>query len=167
MRGEIVRKASPSVGFLHRGVEKLLENKTYSQGLAYFDRLDYVSTFTQEHCYVLACEKLLKIPVSLDVQLVRVIFDEFTRLLNHLFAITTHAIDVGAVTPLVWVFEEREKILEFYERLSGARMHTAFIRIGGNRRNFCFELLRDMFNFLLQLQSRLDELEELLTDNRI
>jgi len=131
LEGEIVKKADPHIGLLHRGTEKLIENKNYLQGLPYFDRLDYVSMMCQEHAYSLAIEKLLKIEIPLRAQYIRVIFLEITRILNHLLAVTCHALDVGAMTPLLWGFEEREKLMEFYERVSGARMHASYIRPGG------------------------------------
>ena len=131
MNGEVVQRADPHIGLLHRGTEKLLESKTYLQGLPYFDRLDYVSMMVQEHAYCLAIEKLLQCEVPLRGQYIRVLFSEITRLLNHLLALTTHAMDVGALTPFLWAFEEREKLMEFYERVSGARMHAAYFRPGG------------------------------------
>lgn len=131
MEGELIIKADPHIGLLHRGTEKLLESKTYLQGLPYFDRLDYVSTLNQEHAQVLSIEALLQIQVARCAQYVRMLFAELTRILNHLMAITTHAMDVGAITPFLWLFEEREKLMEFYERASGARMHTGLFRPGG------------------------------------
>ena len=128
--GEVVQRADPHIGLLHRGTEKLIEFKTYSQALPYFDRLDYVSMMAQEHAFSLSIEKLGNLSVPLRGQYIRVIFLELTRLLNHLLAITTHALDVGALTPFLWAFEEREKLMEFYERVSGARMHSAYIRPG-------------------------------------
>ena len=129
--GEVVNKAEPHIGLLHRGTEKLIETKNFTQSLPYFDRLDYVSMMIQEHVYALGLETLLNCKVSKRVQYIRVMFSELTRILNHLLAIVCHAIDVGAMTPLLWAFEEREKLLEFYERVSGARMHASFIRAGG------------------------------------
>jgi NADH dehydrogenase (ubiquinone) Fe-S protein 2 len=129
--GELVRKADPHIGLLHRGTEKLIEYKTYIQALPYFDRLDYVSMMSQEHAYSLAVENLLNCKVPLRAQYIRVIYSELTRILNHILAVTTHAMDVGALTPFLWLFEEREKLMEFYERVSGARMHAAYIRPGG------------------------------------
>jgi len=165
--GEIVIKADPHIGLLHRGTEKLLEYKNYIQGLPYFDRLDYVSMMAQEHAYSLTIEKLLKCSVPLRGQYIRVIFCEITRILNHLLALTTHALDVGAMTPFLWGFEEREKLMEFYERVSGARMHAAYIRPGGVNLDLPLGLLEDIFSFIKQFPSRLDELEELLSNNRI
>ena len=165
--GEFVIKADPHIGLLHRGTEKLLEYKNYIQGLPYFDRLDYVSMMVQEHAYSLAVEKLLKCKIPLRGQYIRVIFSEITRILNHLLALTTHALDVGAMTPFLWGFEEREKLMEFYERVSGARMHAAYIRPGGVHQDIPLGLLDDIYLFIQSFNSRIDELEELLTNNRI
>ncbi len=165
--GEVVERADPHIGLLHRGTEKLIEYKTYIQALPYFDRLDYVSMMAQEHGYSLAIEKLLKCNIPLRAQYIRVLFSEITRILNHLLAITTHALDVGAMTPFLWAFEEREKLMEFYERVSGARMHAAYIRPGGVLEDLPIGLCQDINEFVKQFPSRLDELEELLTDNRI
>ena len=129
--GEIVERADPHIGLLHRGTEKLIENKTYLQALPYFDRLDYVAPMNQEHAFVLAAEKLLNLEVPTRAKYIRVIFDEIGRLLNHLLNITTQAMDVGAITPSLWGFEEREKLMEFYERACGARLHAAYYRVGG------------------------------------
>ena len=167
LNGEIIKRADPHIGLLHRGTEKLIENKTYLQALPYFDRLDYVSMMSQEHGYCLAIENLLNVKVPLRYQYIRVIFSEVTRILNHLLGITTHAFDVGAMTPLLWGFEEREKLMSFYERVSGARMHAAFFRPGGILKELPLGLLEDIFLFTYQFMSRLDELEELLTYNRI
>jgi NADH dehydrogenase I D subunit len=165
--GEIIKRTDPHIGLLHRGTEKLLEYKTYLQGLPYFDRLDYVSMMAQEHTYSLVIEKLLKIEVPLKAQYIRVLFLEITRILNHLLAITTHALDVGAMTPFLWGFEEREKLMEFYERVSGARMHAAYIRPGGVAQDLPNGLLNDIYLFISQFNYRLNEIEELLTNNRI
>jgi NADH dehydrogenase (ubiquinone) Fe-S protein 2 len=167
MNGEVVQRADPHIGLLHRGTEKLIESKTYIQALPYFDRLDYVSMMAQEHGYSLAVEKLVKIEVPIRAQYIRVIFGEITRLLNHLLALTTHAIDVGALTPFLWAFEEREKLMEFYERVSGARMHAAYVRPGGVTQDIPAGLLQDIYLFIDQFASRIDELEEMLTNNRI
>ena len=167
LNGESVIKADPHIGLLHRGTEKLLEYKNYIQGLPYFDRLDYVSMMVQEHAYSLAIEKLLKSTVPLRASYIRVIFSEITRILNHLLALTTHALDVGAMTPFLWGFEEREKLMEFYERVSGARMHAAYIRPGGVSQDLPLGLLNDIYIFIKKFNSRIDELEELLTNNRI
>lgn len=165
--GEIIKNADPHIGLLHRGTEKLLEFKTYIQGLPYFDRLDYVSMMCQEHTYCLAIEKLLKFEIPLRAQYIRVLFSELTRLLNHLLSITTHAMDVGALTPFLWAFEEREKLMEFYERVSGARMHANYFRPGGVSYDLPKGLLVDIYNFIYSFASRIDEMEELLTTNRI
>lgn len=167
LNGEVVLRADPHIGLLHRGTEKLLEYKTFYQGVPYFDRLDYVSMMCQEHAYVLAVEKLLKCYVPSRSQYIRVLFSELTRLLNHLLAITTHAMDVGALTPFLWAFEEREKLMEFYERVSGARMHAAFFKVGGVSEDLPLGLLDEIFMFARAFGSRLDEIEELLTNNRI
>lgn len=167
LNGEVIEKADPHIGLLHRGTEKLIEHKTYLQALPYFDRLDYVSMMCQEHGYSLAVERLLGVEVPVRAQYIRVIFSELTRILNHLLAITTHALDVGALTPFLWGFEEREKLMEFYERVSGARMHAAYIRPGGVAQDLPLGFLDDLSSFLIQFSSRLDEIEELLTENRI
>jgi NADH dehydrogenase (ubiquinone) Fe-S protein 2 len=165
--GEVVERADPHIGLLHRGTEKLIEYKNYMQALPYFDRLDYVSMMCQEHAYSIAVEKLLNVAVPIRAQYIRVLFSELTRLLNHLLAVTTHALDVGALTPFLWAFEEREKLMEFYERVSGARMHAAYIRPGGVTFDLPVGLLNDIFLFIKQFSSRIDEIEELLTGNRI
>lgn len=165
--GEYVQKADAHIGLLHRGTEKLIESKTFLQALPYFNRLDYVSAMSQEHCFALAVEKLLSLKVSLVAQYQRVIFCELTRILNHLLAITTHAMDIGAFTPFLWAFEEREKLMTFYEKASGARMHSAYIRPGGVKSIFSNKLLNDIHIFIQQFSSRLNEIEELLTNNRI
>ena len=169
LNGERIISADPHIGLLHRGTEKLLEYKTYLQGLPYFDRLDYVSMMAQEHCYSLAIEYLLNIYdlIPLRARYIRVIFLEITRILNHLLAITTHALDVGALTPFLWAFEEREKLMEFYERVSGARMHAAYIRPGGVNQDLPLGTLEDIYIFIKQFCSRIDEIEDLLTNNRI
>lgn len=167
LQGEIVVRADPHIGLLHRGTEKLIEYKTYLQSLPYFDRLDYVSMMAQEHAFSLAVEKLIGCTVPLRAKYIRVLFCEITRILNHLLALTTHALDVGAMTPFLWAFEEREKLMEFYERVSGARLHAAYIRPGGVNQDLPLGLLDDIFFFASHFSSRIDELEELLTDNRI
>jgi NADH dehydrogenase (ubiquinone) Fe-S protein 2 len=167
MDGEVVQRADPHIGLLHRGTEKLIEYKTYTQALPYFDRLDYVSMMANEHGYSLAVEKLLNCEVPIRAQYIRVLFSEITRILNHLMALTTHAMDVGAFTPFLWGFEEREKLMEFYERVSGARMHAAYIRPGGVAQDLPSGLLKDIFLFVEQFSSRIDEIEEMLTNNRI
>jgi NADH dehydrogenase (ubiquinone) Fe-S protein 2 len=165
--GEQVRFATPHIGLLHRGTEKLIEYKTYIQALPYFDRLDYVSMMAQEEVYSLAVETLLPLSIPLRAQFIRTLFVELTRLLNHLMAITTHAMDVGALTPFLWAFEEREKIMEFYERVSGARMHAAYVRPGGVALDLPLGTLDDINLFARQFNDRINEMEELLTDNRI
>jgi len=167
LTGETVCKALPHIGLLHRGTEKLIEYKTYQQALPYFDRLDYVSMMVQEQGFSLSVEKLLRSAVPLRAQYIRVLFAELTRILNHLMAVTTHAMDVGALTPFLWAFEEREKIMEFYERVSGARMHAAYIRPGGVSLDLPLGLLSDIYLFSRQFNDRLNEMEELLTGNRI
>lgn len=165
--GEIVERAEPHIGLLHRGTEKLIEYKTYLQALPYFDRLDYVSMMAQEHTYSLAIEELMQAPVPLRAQYIRVLFLEVTRILNHLLAVGCHAMDVGAMTPFLWAFEEREKLMEFYERVSGARMHSAYIRPGGVSQDVPVGLLDDIYIFAEQFITRVDEIEEMLSDNRI
>jgi len=167
LEGEEVKKADAHIGLLHRGTEKLMESKTYIQGLPYMDRLDYVSMMSQEHSYVLCIEKLMETKVSDRGQYIRVIMLELTRLLNHLLAISCHALDVGAMTAYFWGFEEREKLMEFYERVSGARMHAAYFRPGGVSMDFPVGMCDDIYNFCEQFRYRLDEIEELLTENRI
>jgi len=167
LNGEIIQKADPHIGLLHRGTEKLIENKTYLQALPYFDRLDYVSMMAQEHAYSLAVEKLLNVTVPSRAQYIRVILCEITRILNHLLSVTTHALDVGALTPLLWAFEEREKLMQFYERVSGARLHASYIRPGGVNLDLPELIIQDMYQFIYQFSSRIDEIEELLTSNRI
>lgn len=167
LEGEIVDRAEPHIGLLHRGTEKLIEYKTYLQALPYFDRLDYVSMMAQEHTYSLAVEDLTQISVPLRAQYIRVLFLEITRVLNHLLAVGCHAMDVGAMTPFLWAFEEREKLMEFYERVSGARMHSAYIRPGGISQDIPLGLLDDIYIFAEQFAGRVDEMEEMLTENRI
>lgn len=167
LNGETIENADSHIGLLHRGTEKLLEHKTYIQGLPYFDRLDYVSMMAQEHCFSMAVENLLGIEVPNRAKYIRVLFCEITRILNHLLSITTHAMDVGALTPFLWGFEEREKLMEFYERVSGARMHANYITPGGVWEDLPVGLLDDIYQFILQFSSRIDEFEELLTTNRI
>lgn len=167
LNGEIIEKSDAHIGLLHRGTEKLIEHKTYTQALPYFDRLDYVSMMAQEHCFSMSVEKLLNIEVPLRAQYIRVLYNEITRILNHLLSITTHAMDVGALTPFLWAFEEREKLMEFYERVSGARMHANYITPGGVSEDLPIGLLNDIYQFITQFSSRIDEFEELLTHNRI
>lgn len=167
MDGEVIRRADPHIGLLHRGTEKLIEYKTYLQAVPYFDRLDYVSPMSYEHCFSLAVEKLLSCTIPVRAQFIRVLFCEITRIMNHLLNITTQALDVGAMTPLLWMFEEREKMMEFYERASGARMHANYIRPGGLASDIENQLLDDIAEFFTQLPSKLNDMETLLTENRI
>lgn len=167
LNGEVVTRAEPHIGLLHRGTEKLIEYKTYTQALPYFDRLDYVSMLSQEYSYCLAIEKLLNCNVPMRAQYIRVLFAELTRILNHLLAVGCHAMDVGAMTPFLWAFEEREKLMEFYERISGARMHAAYFRPGGVASDLPIGLLNDIYIFLNQFTVRLNEMEEMLSENRI
>lgn len=167
LSGEVVKFSNPNIGLLHRGTEKLLEYKTYLQGLPYFDRLDYVSMMSQEHVFSLSIERLSNVSVPERSQFIRVIFLELTRILNHIMSLTTHAMDVGAITPFLWAFEEREKIMEFYERVSGARMHAAYIRPGGVSQDIPIGILKDISFFINQFNFRIDEIEEFLTYNRI
>jgi NADH-quinone oxidoreductase subunit D len=167
MDGEIVERADPHIGLLHRGTEKLIEYKTYTQATPYFDRLDYVSPMCQEHCFALAVEKLLGLTVPLRGQYIRVLFSELTRILNHILNITTFAIDLGAVTPSLWGFEERELLMEFHERVSGARMHANYIRPGGVHQDMPDGLIDDMLKWTEKFPQFLADVEELLTENRI
>ncbi|HZH26699.1 MAG TPA: NADH-quinone oxidoreductase subunit D [Azospirillaceae bacterium] len=167
MDGEVVERADPHIGLLHRGTEKLIEYKTYLQSLPYFDRLDYVSPMCMEHTYALAIEKLLKITPPARGQHIRVLFAEITRLLNHLLNITTYALDVGAITPSLWGFEEREKLMEFYERVSGARLHANYFRPGGVHQDMPLGLADDIWEYTERFQKFWDDLNNLLTENRI
>ena len=167
LTGEVVERAEPHIGLLHRGTEKLIEYKNYLQALPYFDRLDYVSMLSQEHTYCLAIEKLLNCSIPKRAQYIRVLFAEITRILNHLLAVGCHAMDVGAMTPMLWAFEEREKMMEFYERVSGARMHAAYFRPGGVHTDLPKGLLTDIYIFKEQFKLRLLEIEEMLTESRI
>ncbi len=167
MDGEVVERADPHIGLLHRGTEKLIEHKTYLQALPYFDRLDYVSPMSQEHAYSLCVEELLQCEIPIRAKYLRVLFCELTRILNHLLNVSSQALDVGAMTPLLWLFEEREKILEFYERASGARFHTAYIRPGGVAADVPEGLIEDIAKFIEQFPKYIDDVDELLTENRI
>ena len=167
MDGEVVERSDPHIGLLHRGTEKLIEHKTYTQAVPYFDRLDYVSPMCQEHAFALAVEKLLKCEVPVRAQYIRVMFSEITRLLNHMLNITTYALDVGAMTPLLWMFEEREKMMEFYERASGARFHSNYFRPGGVAQDIPDDLLEDIQKFIKELPPRIADMEAVLTENRI
>ncbi|MFP6705113.1 MAG: NADH-quinone oxidoreductase subunit D [Alphaproteobacteria bacterium] len=165
--GEVIERCDPHIGLLHRGTEKLIEYKTYQQALPYFDRLDYVSPMAMEHAYVLAIEKLLGLEVPARGQAVRVLFSEITRLLNHLLNVTMHAMDVGAVTPALWGYEEREKLMEFYEGVSGARLHANYFRVGGVHQDMPTGMVDDIGDYLDKLLAYVDDMETLLTENRI
>jgi NADH-quinone oxidoreductase subunit D len=167
MDGEVVERADPHIGLLHRGTEKLIEYKTYLQALPYFDRLDYVSPMCMEHSYALAVEKLLGIEAPPRAQYIRVVYAEITRILNHLLNVPAFAMDVGAITPVLWCFEEREKLLEFYERASGARFHAAYFRPGGVHQDLPAGLADDILAWVEQFPAKVDDLERLLTENRI
>jgi NADH-quinone oxidoreductase subunit D len=167
MDGEIVERADPHIGLLHRGTEKLIEYKTYLQAVPYFDRLDYVAPMNQEHAFALATERLLGIEVPPRGQYIRVLYCEIGRLLNHLLNITTFAIDIGAITPALWGFEEREVLMEFYERASGARLHAAYFRPGGVHQDLPAGLPEDIHRYCDRLLKLVDDLETLLTENRI
>ncbi|WP_044564084.1 NADH-quinone oxidoreductase subunit D [Azospirillum sp. B4] len=167
MDGEIVERADPHIGLLHRGTEKLIEYKTYIQAMPYFDRLDYVSPMSEEHSFVLAAEKLLGIAPPKRAQHIRVLFAELTRILNHLLNVTTFAMDVGALTPALWGFEERELLMEFYERVSGARMHANYFRVGGVHQDLPAGLLDDIEAYSAKFEKFVDDVEGLLTANRI
>jgi len=165
--GEVVARCDPHIGLLHRGTEKLMESRTYLQNLPYFDRLDYSSPMNQQHPWCLAIEKLTGVEVPYRGSLIRVLGSEMGRILNHLLNVTTQAMDVGALTPPLWGFEEREKLMVFYERMSGARMHTAFFRPGGVHQDLPPELCDDIWQWTEEFPQVLDDLEELLTENRI
>jgi NADH dehydrogenase (ubiquinone) Fe-S protein 2 len=167
MHGESIINSDPHIGLLHRGTEKLMEHKNYAQGLPYLDRLDYVSMMSQEHSYSLAIERISNISIPVRARFIRVIMVEITRILNHLMSLTTHAMDVGALTPFLWAFEEREKLMEIYERVSGARMHSNYIRPGGISQDLPLGTLDSIFQFVNQFSSRIDEMEDLLSNNRI
>ncbi len=165
--GEVVEKADPHIGLLHRGTEKLIENKTYMQAVPYFDRLDYVAPMNQEHAFALAIEKILKIEVPIRGQFIRVMFCEIGRILSHILNITTQALDVGALTPSLWGFEERETLMTFYERVSGSRLHANYFRAGGVHQDLPGGLTEDIDKFCNSFPKIIDDLETLLTDNRI
>jgi NADH-quinone oxidoreductase subunit D len=165
--GEIVERIDPHIGLLHRGTEKLIEYKTYLQALPYFDRLDYVAPMNQEHPFCLAAERLLGITVPKRGQLIRVLYSEIGRLLSHLLNVTTQALDTGALTPILWGFEEREKLMAFYERASGARMHANYFRVGGVHQDLPAKLLDDIWAFCDPFLRVCDDMEVLLTENRI
>jgi NADH-quinone oxidoreductase subunit D len=165
--GEVVERADPHIGLLHRGTEKLIEYKTYMQATPYFDRLDYVAPMNQEHAFALAVERLLGVTVPERGQYIRVLFSEISRILNHLLNITTYALDVGAVTPSLWGFEERELLMEFYERVSGARLHANYFRPGGVAQDMPAGLADDIWAYTERFPKFVDDLESLLTENRI
>ncbi len=165
--GEVVESADPHIGLLHRGTEKLIEHKTFLQAVPYFDRLDYVAPMNQEHAFALAIEKILKIEVPIRAQFIRVMFCEIGRILSHILNITTQAMDVGALTPTLWGFEEREKLMGFYERVSGSRLHANYFRPGGVHQDLPGGLDNDIKDFCNKFPKIIDDLEKLLTDNRI
>ena len=165
--GEVIERADPHIGLLHRGTEKLIEHKTYTQAVPYFDRLDYVAPKNQEHAVAMAVEKLLKIEVPIRAQYIRVVFCEIGRILSHILNITTQALDVGALTPSLWGFEEREKLMVFYERVSGSRLHANYFRPGGVHIDLPTGLADDIYEFCETFPDVINDLETLLTDNRI
>ena len=165
--GEVVEHADPHIGLLHRGTEKLIENKTYIQALPYFDRLDYVAPMNQEHAFALAVEKIMEIEVPIRAKYIRVMFCEIGRILSHILNITTQALDVGALTPSLWGFEERETLMTFYERVSGSRLHANYFRVGGVHQDLPRGLKEDIANFCIKFPKVINDLETLLTDNRI
>ncbi len=167
MDGEIVERADPHIGLLHRGTEKLIEYRPYLQNIPYFDRLDYVSMLCQEHSFVLAVEKLLGVEVPIRAQYIRVLFCEITRILNHLLNITTMALDIGAMTPLLWGFEQREKLMEFYEQVSGARMHANYFRFGGVAKDMPAGMEERIAEWCDQFEAFMADVETLLNENRI
>ncbi len=167
MDGEVVERIDPHIGLLHRGTEKLIEHKTYMQAIPYFDRLDYVSPMCQEHAFVLAAENLLGIEAPRRGQFIRVLFDEVTRLLNHLLNVPAYAMDVGAMTPMLWAFEQREMLMEFYERVCGARLHAAYYRVGGVHQDLPAGLAEDIMAWSEKFPKFIDDMETLLTENRI
>jgi NADH-quinone oxidoreductase subunit D len=165
--GEVVERVDPHIGLLHRGTEKLIEHKTYLQAIGYFDRLDYVAPMNQEHAFCMAAEKLLGTPVPYRAQLIRVLYSEIGRILSHLLNVTTQAMDVGALTPPLWGFEEREKLMVFYERASGSRMHAKYFRIGGVHQDLPEKLVQDIAAWITPFLKVVDDIETLLSENRI
>ena len=159
--GELVEKADPHIGLLHRGTEKLIEQKTYTQALPYFDRLDYVAPMNQEHAFALAAEKLLNVEVPIRAKYIRVIFCEIGRILSHILNVTTQALDVGALTPSLWGFEERETLMTFYERASGSRLHANYFRTGGVHKDIPMKLVEDIEKFCKSFPKIIDDLEGL------
>ena len=167
MDGEVIERLDPHIGLLHRGTEKLIEYKTYLQAMPYFDRLDYVSPLCQEHAFVLATEKLLGLEVPMRGQYIRVLFAEITRILNHILNITAYGLDIGALTPSLWGYEEREKLMEFYEAVSGARLHAAYYRTGGVHQDMPEGLDKKIAEWAKEFPKFIDDMEGLLTENRI
>ncbi len=167
MDGEVVERADPHIGLLHRGTEKLIEHKTYLQAVPYFDRLDYVSPMCQEHAFVIAVEQLLNIDIPIRAKYIRVLFDELTRILNHSLQIAAQGLDLGATTPFLWLFEEREKLMGFYEAVSGARLHAAYYRVGGVHQDLPGDLLSKIDEWAGKFNPVIDDIEGLLTENRI
>src|SRR3981189_408986 len=167
LAGEVVARVDPHIGLLHRGTEKLIEHKTYLQAIPYFDRLDYVAPMNQEHAFCLAAEKLPRLPIPRRAQLIRVLYCEIGRLLSHLLNVTTQAMDVGALTPPLWGFEEREKLMVFYERASGSRMHAAYFRVGGVHQDLPPKLIDDIEAWCDPFLGVVADLDRLLTGNRI
>ena len=167
MDGEVVERTDPHIGLLHRGTEKLIEHKTYMQAIPYFDRLDYVSPMCQEHAFVLSAEKLLKLDVPKRALYIRVLFDEITRILNHSLQIAAQGLDLGATTPFLWLFEEREKLMGFYEQVSGSRLHAAYYRVGGVHQDLPINLIEEIEEWLSGFGKIIDDIETLLSDNRI
>jgi len=165
--GEVVERVDPHIGLLHRGTEKLMEARPYAQTIPYFDRLDYVAPMNQEHAYCLAIERLLGVEVPIRGQLIRVLYSEMGRILNHLLNVTTQAMDVGALTPPLWGFEQREKLMVFYERASGARLHANYFRVGGVRQDLPPELVQDIADWCDQFPKVMDDIHGLITENRI
>ncbi|VBB68588.1 NADH-ubiquinone oxidoreductase chain D [invertebrate metagenome] len=167
LSGEVIERADPHIGLLHRGTEKLIEHKTYAQAAPYFDRLDYCAPMSMEHSFVLAAEKLLGVELPKRAQYIRVLYAEISRLMSHILNVTSYALDVGAMTPLLWLFEERERLMEFYERVCGARMHANYFRIGGVSHDMPPDLAEDIVLWCDTFPKRLDDMESLLTENRI
>ncbi|MEE9273657.1 MAG: NADH-quinone oxidoreductase subunit D [Robiginitomaculum sp.] len=167
LEGEVVERVDPHIGLLHRGTEKLIEHKTYMQAIPYFDRLDYVAPMNQEHAFCLSIEKLMDIKVPRRAQFIRVIWSEIGRILSHILNVTTQAMDVGALTPPVWGFEEREKLMVFYERVSGSRLHAAYFRVGGVRQDMPADLTQDIFDWCKEFPQKMRDIETLITENRI
>jgi NADH-quinone oxidoreductase subunit D len=165
--GEVVERVDPHIGLLHRGTEKLIEHKTYLQAIGYFDRLDYVAPMNQEHAFCMAAEKLLGLTIPRRAQLIRVLYSEIGRILSHMLNVTTQAMDVGALTPPLWGFEERERLMVFYERASGSRMHAKYFRIGGVHRDLPPKLIEDIYAWCDPFLKTCDDIEGLLTGNRI